>query len=200
MAGVVVAGGVSGHELAETGDCGDGTAANGGSDFDARPPRSFDCAFALGAVVSLVVCGGAVLSGLLAGPAPVASMPVHCDADLPTLQAGQSLRVLVWNLQFAGTTKHQFFYDDGEAVHVPPGDVTWALDEIAKVIAEVDPDIMLLQEIDRGSDRTGRCRSTCGGMHRLCTAAGPGTKMAYMEGRWPAAGVCLATSPNRKGT
>ena len=145
------------------------------------PSRSLP--FALGAVVSLVVCGGAVLSGLLAGPAPVASMPVHCDADLPTLQAGQSLRVLVWNLQFAGTTKHQFFYDDGEAVHVPPGDVTWALDEIAKVIAEVDPDIMLLQEIDRGSDRTGRVEQLAELTSRLktrCYTAAPYHQVFYV--------------------
>ena len=64
--------------------------------------------------------------------------------------------VLNWNLQFAGSRKHNFFYDGGDAVGVPKEDVLESLDQIKKVIEKCNPDLLLLQEVDRDSQRTKR--------------------------------------------
>lgn len=81
--------------------------------------------------------------------------PVTCAPDAPTLHPGQSLKVLVWNVQYGGSRQHHFFYDGGRAVSVPAEHVTATLDAVAARILEEKPDIVLLQEVDRGSRRTG---------------------------------------------
>jgi endonuclease/exonuclease/phosphatase family metal-dependent hydrolase len=89
---------------------------------------------------------------------PVASEPVpvlHHGAAAP-LEPGVPFRVMSWNLQFAGTRKHKFFYDGGPAVHVADADCVEALDAIGAELRATSPDIALLQEVDRDSDRTGR--------------------------------------------
>lgn len=91
---------------------------------------------------------------LLWFPAPVESSEVVCAPDAPALPRGESIKVLVWNVQYAGSRKHHFFYDGGLAVHVPSADVEETLDQIAAVVKQVDPDIILWQELDRDSDRT----------------------------------------------
>ena len=67
----------------------------------------------------------------------------------------KKLKVLSWNIQFAASTKHNFFYEGGTAVSVPSADDVHAtLDTIAATIQKEDPDIVLLQEVDRGARRT----------------------------------------------
>jgi endonuclease/exonuclease/phosphatase family metal-dependent hydrolase len=66
------------------------------------------------------------------------------------------LRVLTWNIQFAAGRDQRFFYDGGRDVHVDPAALRPTLDRIAAVIRASDADLVLLQEVDRGSDRTGR--------------------------------------------
>lgn len=86
------------------------------------------------------------------------TMPAQIEGDGATtaLQAGDTLTVLSWNLQYSAGRSHHFFYDGGDAVHVPAADVEATVDAIAEVIREVDPDLLLLQEVDRDSARTGR--------------------------------------------
>ena len=83
------------------------------------------------------------------------NVPVVHDGPAATLLPGQRFRVLTWNIQFAGTRRHHFFYDGGDAVAVPADDVREALDGIVAVLARLDPDVALLQEVDRRSGRTG---------------------------------------------
>ena len=67
----------------------------------------------------------------------------------------KKLKILSWNIQFAASTKHNFFYEGGTAVSVPSADDVHAtLDTIAATIQKEDPDIVLLQEVDRGARRT----------------------------------------------
>lgn len=108
-----------------------------------------------GAGVALVVVGAAAGRGALYLPGPVEDVPVFCAADVPVARAGQPLRVLVWNIQYGASTKHHFFYDGGRAVRVPAGDVAWTLDQIVAMVEAMDPDLVLWQEVDRGSARTG---------------------------------------------
>jgi endonuclease/exonuclease/phosphatase family metal-dependent hydrolase len=60
--------------------------------------------------------------------------------------------VLSWNIQFAGSRDLHFFYDGGDAVHVPPPVVDRTLAGIAAHVREAD--LALIQEIDRGARRT----------------------------------------------
>lgn len=89
-------------------------------------------------------------------PAAVQSAPITCDDGAPELPRGKRLRMLVWNVQYAAGRDSHFFYDGGDAVSVSPDTVTASLDAIADVIERIDPDIVVLQEVDRASRRTGR--------------------------------------------
>lgn len=91
---------------------------------------------------------------LLFHPAPVERVAIRGHA--PPLPRGHKLRVLSWNIQYAASRNQHFFYDGGRAVHAHRADVQHTLDQIARVIRQVSPDLVLLQEVDRDSDRTGR--------------------------------------------
>ncbi len=74
------------------------------------------------------------------------------DAPVPV---GAPFRVLSWNIQFAAGRRGWFFYDGGPDVHVTAPEVEDALSGITDVIRAEQPDIVLLQEVDRHSTRTG---------------------------------------------
>jgi endonuclease/exonuclease/phosphatase family metal-dependent hydrolase len=78
---------------------------------------------------------------------------IHCDTA-PSIPRGKPIKVLIWNIQYAGSRNYHFFYDGGEDVSVSEAHVYESLDAIADVIRAHDPDILLLQEVDRGSRRT----------------------------------------------
>jgi endonuclease/exonuclease/phosphatase family metal-dependent hydrolase len=59
-------------------------------------------------------------------------------------------------VQFAAGREQVFFYDGGRAVRVPRASQLRALDRIGEVLRGADADVVLLQEVDRGSDRTDR--------------------------------------------
>ncbi len=133
-----------------------------------RPPLKGLPALA-GALAGMGSLGLAAALKLLSyEPGPVAPARVVQERPAEPLRPGQRFTVLSWNLQFAGTREHHFFYDGGRAVSVPPEDVERALGAMREVLAEVRPDIALLQEVDRGADRTGRRDQ----LHPLFTAPG----------------------------
>lgn len=107
---------------------------------------------------------GALAWSVLASPPPRAAVPVSGVA--PPLPADRPIRVLSWNVQFCAGRSRKFFYDGGDAVHVPDVDVIRTLDRIGAVLREVDADLVLLQEVDRGSDRTSRIDQHLGLLHR----------------------------------
>ncbi len=112
---------------------------------------------AIGLGVVVLAAAGAV--GAAVGtehkPAPIEPTEVVCGADTQELTKNEPFQMVSWNLQYGASRKHQFFYDGGEAVHVPEEDVRWTLDAVNKVLTDIDPELMLLQEVDRGSKRTG---------------------------------------------
>ncbi len=101
-------------------------------------------------IVSLVT-----LLGLEFNPGPVEKVSVQNMRPNEPVPSGKVLKLLSWNLQFAGSRKHHFFYDGGQAVHVPPSDVEATLLKISQLLKSRNPDFALLQEIDQHSDRTG---------------------------------------------
>jgi endonuclease/exonuclease/phosphatase family metal-dependent hydrolase len=140
-------------------------------------------AWLCGAGLSLAAVGAALARGAVYLPPPVQDVVVRCAPDVRTARTGESLRVLVWNVQFGGSTRHEFFYDGGEAVAVPESDVRWTLDAIAEVVRELDPDIILWQELDRGSDRTHRIDMVPELLARLpypCSTTAPYHRVAYV--------------------
>ena len=75
-------------------------------------------------------------SGLFWFPKELQEEHIVCQGEAPTLPSDRALRVLIWNIQFAASTKHHFFYDGGPVVSVPVQDVESTLKGIAAVIEE----------------------------------------------------------------
>jgi endonuclease/exonuclease/phosphatase family metal-dependent hydrolase len=117
--------------------------------------RARGCLVRLGLLGVLVVLGLAIAARRLVWfPDEVEPVAVTCAADAPPAPRDRPLKVLIWNIQFAGSRRHHFFYDGGRAVHVPEEDVRSTLARIAEVLRREDADVVLLQEVDRGATRT----------------------------------------------
>jgi endonuclease/exonuclease/phosphatase family metal-dependent hydrolase len=92
-------------------------------------------------------------------PARVQAEAVHCAGEAPTLKPGQHFKVMTYNIQYMAGKNYVFFYDlpdnSGPDERPTPEDVTKTLAEVARIIQDKDPDIILLQEVDDGAARTG---------------------------------------------
>ncbi|MCK5041090.1 MAG: endonuclease/exonuclease/phosphatase family protein [Sphingomonadales bacterium] len=86
--------------------------------------------------------------------APTQSEEVSCSADAPLLSSGQSLKVLSWNVQFMAGKEYTFWFENGEDLRPTAEDITMTIHEVARIIADENPDIVLLQEMDNGAART----------------------------------------------
>ena len=109
--------------------------------------------------------------------------PVEGKGDGAGLRVGQPFKVLSWTLQYSASRKHRFFYDGGDAVHVPEADVKATVSAIGSVLAAESPAVALLQEIDRDSARTGRVDqlpSFVQGMKATAWTAAPYHKAAFV--------------------
>ncbi|WP_430962160.1 endonuclease/exonuclease/phosphatase family protein [Pseudomonas syringae] len=106
-----------------------------------------------------------LLTGLFIGfvysvtwrPAAHEHLPVTCNPKLqaPTLVPGQALKVMTWNIQYLAGKRYVFWYDlddgSGEDERPTPEDLAYNLDEVARVIRDEQPDIVLLQEVSDGA-------------------------------------------------
>ncbi len=127
---------------------------------------------AMGLVALLIAVG----CDFALDPEDVEDVSVQCERGPAELKRGDTFKVVVWNLQFGAGRKHQFFYDGGDAVRVPEADTEAAVAEIAQALKDIGADIALLQEVDRGSDRTQQTDQL----------------MAYLDASEPA---CWASTP-----
>ncbi|VEN75224.1 Endonuclease [Candidatus Desulfarcum epimagneticum] len=88
-------------------------------------------------------------------PEDVQEEPVVCPAGAPLLEPGQTVKVLSWNVQFmAGNQNNHFFFDDGKDPWPPRETIDAVIQRVADVIRDENPDILLLQEVDHGAERT----------------------------------------------
>ncbi len=91
-------------------------------------------------------------------PRPVELAELSCDPTAPPLRPGQELSVMSWNVQYMASKNYTFFYDlmDGSGPDTRPSreHIEQTLREVARVIVEEDPDVILLQEVDEGAGRT----------------------------------------------
>ncbi|MBZ9714607.1 endonuclease/exonuclease/phosphatase family protein [Deinococcus multiflagellatus] len=105
---------------------------------------------------------GLALAGLVYAltdhPRSVQAAELTCPAGTPTLKVGQPVKVLSWNVQYLAGRGYVFFYDtlagDGPDTRPTPDSLARTLNEVTAVIQAENPDLILLQEVDRGSKRT----------------------------------------------
>lgn len=72
----------------------------------------------------------------------------------PALEVGANLRVMNYNVKFGGARIDFFFDCFGERVLMNEGEVLENLAALADKIRQVDPDVLIVQEIDVNSKRT----------------------------------------------
>ncbi|RMQ41251.1 Endonuclease/exonuclease/phosphatase [Pseudomonas cichorii] len=81
-----------------------------------------------------------------------------CTSQAPPLVPGQALKVMTWNIQYLAGKRYVFWYDmaDGSGQDERPTheDIAYNLDEVARVIRDELPDIVLLQEVSDGAKNT----------------------------------------------
>jgi len=80
-------------------------------------------------------------------------LPVSCNAKAPTLVPGQALKVMTWNVQYLAGKRYVFWNDlaQGDDENPTLEDMAFSLDEVARVIRDEQPDVVLLQELDDGA-------------------------------------------------
>lgn len=116
--------------------------------------------FSLGGLLLLLGLLAGVLWALTFHPAEIQAESVTCPDDAPMLGAGQTVKVVSWNVQFMAGKGYVFFFDvmaqDGPDERPSPEAITQTIEEVARVIEDEQPDIILLQEVDDGASRTDR--------------------------------------------
>ncbi|MBQ3107864.1 MAG: hypothetical protein IJC68_04550 [Firmicutes bacterium] len=108
------------------------------------------------ALVLLAVIG--LLGWLWAGEYyPKENTPAEVSGSSETkLTAGEPIEILTWNVGYGAlSATEDFFMDGGTKAKPDSADlVNENLAGISKVLSDVDPDFVLLQEVDRDSDRS----------------------------------------------
>lgn len=164
-----------------------------------RPPgRAYNPPMSRRRVAAWILGAAAVLLAALVvlvrlttfHPPPVQDEPVTCPGTAPSLVPGQPLRVLTWNVQFMAGKDHVFFFDlldgSGPDERPSPDDIARTLGEVARVLRDEAPDVVLLQEVDDGAARTDRQDQLRALLDRLPPGAFPCRASAFY---WRAAYV-----------
>ena len=110
-------------------------------------------------VLALVIAVGGLLGWLTATeyrPAAVEEADVVRAGDVESVKEGETLKVLSWNVGYAGLGRGEDFFMDGGTRSKPDSrdTVLRYLGGISASIEEIDPDLVLLQEVDSNSGRT----------------------------------------------
>jgi len=109
-------------------------------------------------VVGLVVLLLVLAYATTYHPADVQPEEVTCPSNAPKLKPGQPLKILSWNVQYMASKQFVFYYDkldnSGPDLRPTPEAITQTFEEVARIIEEEKPDLILLQEVDDGAGRT----------------------------------------------
>lgn len=106
----------------------------------------------LPALLALALIGTLIYS-LTWRPDARETLPVSCTGQPPMLVPGQALKVMTWNVQYLAGKRYVFWNDlaQGDDEAPTPEDMAFSLDEVARVIRDEQPDVVLLQELDDGA-------------------------------------------------
>ncbi|MBP8237391.1 MAG: endonuclease/exonuclease/phosphatase family protein, partial [Pseudomonas sp.] len=106
-------------------------------------------------LASLLCVLAALVYSLTWHPAAREAAAVSCQTSAPTLQPGQALKVMSWNVQYLAGKRYVFWYDlaDGSGPDQRPSaeDLAFNLDEVVRILRDEQPDIVLLQELHNGA-------------------------------------------------
>ena len=107
-------------------------------------------------------------------PAPREVLTFSCPITAPVLVPGQALKVMTWNIQYLAGKRYVFWNDLAAGTDEAPtaDDMAFSLDEVARVIRDEQPDIVLLQELDTNAK-----------------ASAYQDQLALLRERFPASGV-----------
>jgi len=111
-------------------------------------------------VVAVIIIAviAVLLYALTYHPGDVQEEKVACRGDVPDLEPGQTIKVLSWNVQFMAGKNYVFFFDllddSGPDERPSKEDIAATFSEVARIITDEDTDIIHLQEVDQGADRT----------------------------------------------
>ena len=91
-------------------------------------------------------------------PKSIQTEKVYNTDSSPVLKSGQKIKVLIWNVQYMAGKNYVFYYDlpgfSGPDERPSTADIEATFKRVVGVIADENPDIILLQEIDVGAKRT----------------------------------------------
>lgn len=109
--------------------------------------------YALLGLLIVIALAGAMVYSLTWRPDAREVLPVSCSTQAPTLAPGQALKVMTWNVQYLAGKRYVFWNDLAAGTDEAPtaDDMAFSLDEVARVIRDEQPDIVLLQELDDGA-------------------------------------------------
>ena len=90
-------------------------------------------------------------------PALQAEVVVN-QAAVATLKSGQQVKILSWNVQYMSGKNYEFWYDsingDGPDIRAKRTDIEQTFKQVAQLIIEQNPDVILLQELHDNAKRT----------------------------------------------
>jgi endonuclease/exonuclease/phosphatase family metal-dependent hydrolase len=90
--------------------------------------------------------------------AGVQSEQVIFPTNATSLKANQKIKLLSWNVQYMAGKNYVFFYDlpnnTGPDERPSSKDIAITTKEVARIIQDENPDVILLQELDDGAKRT----------------------------------------------
>ena len=87
-------------------------------------------------------------------PDQVQPASVNSSKSAPRISPGDELKLLNWNVQFMAGKGYDFYYEGGEDTRPTSEDIEETTEEVARVIRQENPDVILLQEVDDGAKRT----------------------------------------------
>lgn len=101
----------------------------------------------------LVACDAMMFKANFAEESPALLYESATVTEAPTNQ--EPLRIINYNIKYGGARLIFFWECDGERYNMTTEEVTGHLDAIAEFISNVDPDILIVQEVDRSTQRSG---------------------------------------------
>ena len=101
----------------------------------------------------LMACDGTTLRANFDEQEP--ALLYEAETKLPEPTEAQELVVLNYNIKYGGARLTFFWECDGGRYNMTDQEVYTHLDNLAEFITDVDPDILILQEVDRNSLRSG---------------------------------------------
>jgi endonuclease/exonuclease/phosphatase family metal-dependent hydrolase len=109
--------------------------------------------YALLGLLIVIGLAGVMVYSLTWRPDAREVLPVSCSAQAPALAPGQALKVMTWNVQYLAGKRYVFWNDLAAGTDEAPtlDDMAFSLDEVARVIRDEQPDVVLLQELDDGA-------------------------------------------------